>query len=150
MWCAEALGYSGVASEPETIDVPHFTLQDATALLPWLTAQLDEIAVVSAELARANAQAEAGRAHARSNGGKPRRDSARLGRSESDRLTRRVGELLQEVNARGIILRDPQRGLVDFPSLREGREVYLCWLKGEEAIRFWHEVDAGFGGRQAL
>ena len=41
-------------------------------------------------------------------------------------------------------------GLVDFPSLREGREVYLCWREGEDQIDFWHEVDAGFAGRQPL
>lgn len=130
--------------------MPNFTLEQATALLPWLAAQLDEIATMTVELARLNAQAEAGRAVARSNGGSPRGDAAQRRRSEVDRLARRVGELLQEINDRGVILRDPQRGLVDFPSLREGREVHLCWLKGEEAIRFWHEVDAGFAGRQPL
>jgi hypothetical protein len=41
-------------------------------------------------------------------------------------------------------------GLLDFPSLRDGREVYLCWKWGEEDIAFWHEVEAGYGGRQPL
>jgi hypothetical protein len=39
---------------------------------------------------------------------------------------------------------------VDFPSYREGREVYLCWVRGELAIGFWHETDTGFGNRQPL
>ena len=51
---------------------------------------------------------------------------------------------------RGILLKDPDRGLVDFPVLREGREVYLCWLLGETTIEFWHDIDAGFAGRQPL
>jgi hypothetical protein len=50
-----------------------------------------------------------------------------------------------------IVLRDLDRGLIDFPSLRDGDEVYLCWVQTEEdAIRFWHDVDAGYAGRQAL
>ncbi|MSQ13367.1 MAG: DUF2203 family protein [Dehalococcoidia bacterium] len=130
--------------------MPFFTLREAAALLPWLSAQLDEIAVTTGELARVNAQADAARVASRSNGGSSNGEDAQRRRAEADRLTVRVGELLQEVADKGILLRDPQRGLVDFPALRDGREVYLCWLKGEEVIRFWHEVDAGFGGRQPL
>jgi len=49
-----------------------------------------------------------------------------------------------------IVVRDLERGLVDFPSLRDGREVYLCWEEGEDEIAYWHETDAGFSGRQDL
>ena len=49
-----------------------------------------------------------------------------------------------------VVLRDLDRGLLDFPSLRDGREVYLCWQEGEDGIGFWHEPDAGFGGRRPL
>jgi hypothetical protein len=42
------------------------------------------------------------------------------------------------------------QGLVDFPHLKEGREVYLCWKHGEEDIRYWHEIDAGFAGRKRI
>ena len=50
-----------------------------------------------------------------------------------------------------IVVRDLDRGLVDFPALREGEEVYLCWLADdEEEISFWHHLDAGFAGRQPL
>jgi hypothetical protein len=51
---------------------------------------------------------------------------------------------------RGIVLRDLDRGLIDFPSLRDGSEVYLCWIEGETDIGFWHELDAGFTGRRPL
>ena len=47
------------------------------------------------------------------------------------------------------MLRDLDRGLVDFPSLRDGREIYLCWEEGEDEIGFWHEPDAGFGAGRA-
>ena len=49
-----------------------------------------------------------------------------------------------------IVLRDLESGLIDFPSLREGREVYLCWIDGEDEIGFWHELEAGYAGRQPL
>jgi len=57
---------------------------------------------------------------------------------------------IEDLAARGILLRDPQAGLVDFPGEREGRPVYLCWRLGEDAVSFWHEVDSGFAGRKPL
>ena len=51
---------------------------------------------------------------------------------------------------RGDRPRDLDRGLIDFPALRDGREVYLCWIDGEDDIGFWHDLDAGFAGRQPL
>jgi hypothetical protein len=59
-------------------------------------------------------------------------------------------ESMLELREREIVLRDLDRGLVDFPALREGREVYLCWEEGEPAIGYWHEPDAGFAGRRPL
>lgn len=62
-------------------------------------------------------------------------------------LSRAVAEL----EAVDVVLRDVDRGLVDFPSMRDGEEVYLCWLVDEEeTIGFWHPLDAGFGGRRPL
>jgi hypothetical protein len=59
-------------------------------------------------------------------------------------------ELVTELRSLGIELKDFFLGLVDFPCLMDGREVYLCWRQGEPEIAFWHEVDAGFAGRQKL
>lgn len=61
-----------------------------------------------------------------------------------------VRELLAELLQRGIVVRDVDRGLVDFPAIREDREVYLCWELGEEEIGYWHELDAGYRGREPL
>lgn len=58
--------------------------------------------------------------------------------------------LVRQIQATGALVKDVNIGLLDFPHLREGREVYLCWQYGEEKISFWHEVDAGFSGRQPL
>ena len=52
--------------------------------------------------------------------------------------------LLLAVQGSGIVVRDVDRGLIDFPAIRDGEEVYLCWELGENAVSWWHELDAGF------
>jgi hypothetical protein len=59
-------------------------------------------------------------------------------------------ESMVELRELEVVLRDLDRGLLDFPALRHGREVYLCWQEGEDAIRYWHEPEAGFAGRRPL
>jgi hypothetical protein len=54
------------------------------------------------------------------------------------------------IDALGITLRDIERGLIDFPALAGGRQVWLCWQLGESDVAFWHELDTGFGSRQPL
>ena len=48
------------------------------------------------------------------------------------------------------MLQDLHRGLIDFPALMSGREVFLCWEDGEEAVEFWHDLDAGYAGRERI
>jgi hypothetical protein len=62
----------------------------------------------------------------------------------------RLQNYLKQIEEKGCLVKNLQEGLVDFPHLKEGREVYLCWKYGEEDIRYWHEVDAGFAGRTPL
>jgi len=68
--------------------------------------------------------------------------------SQATREFERINQLAHEIQAIGGVIKDLNNGLVDFPALRDGREVYLCWKYGEQKIEFWHEVDAGFSGRQ--
>jgi hypothetical protein len=58
--------------------------------------------------------------------------------------------LTEELEEVGCELKDWQTGLIDFPGQRQGRNVYLCWRLGEPAVQYWHEVDAGFNGRQPI
>lgn len=62
----------------------------------------------------------------------------------------RLDQFVAELDTVGGILRDGRRGLVDFPSLIDGRDVFLCWELGEEEIGYWHECDTGYAGRQSL
>lgn len=54
------------------------------------------------------------------------------------------------LDERSIVLRDIATGLIDLPALVAGRQVWLCWRLGEERVEWWHELDAGFAGRQHL
>lgn len=63
---------------------------------------------------------------------------------------RTLREELEGLAADGIVLRDAESGLIDFPAEREGRVIQLCWRQGEERVAYWHEVDAGFGNRKPL
>jgi hypothetical protein len=65
-------------------------------------------------------------------------------------LAREIEGFKRELEALGIQLKDPRLGLVDFPSEMAGRQVLLCWRLGEPEVQFWHEVDAGYAGRQPL
>jgi hypothetical protein len=61
-----------------------------------------------------------------------------------------IQDVLLQFHRREIQIKDLHRGLIDFPSLLGGREVFLCWERGEEDIEFWHELDAGYAGREPL
>lgn len=62
----------------------------------------------------------------------------------------RYNGLIRELAELGVELKDPFQGLLDFRAEREGREVYLCWRLGEESVGHWHELEAGFAGRQPM
>ena len=69
--------------------------------------------------------------------------------SELDSEESKLATYIEELSRLGVELKGPD-GLCDFPSLRDGREVYLCWRHGEAAVTHWHEKNAGFAGRQPL
>lgn len=62
----------------------------------------------------------------------------------------RLDFLLHQIHDMGIQIKDLTIGLIDFVALRDGREVCLCWQSGEGDIEYWHEVEAGFAGRQLI
>ncbi len=120
----------------------HYTLEEACAQLPWVAERLAAMRDARSRLVDARAR-EALLEAAPANGG--------------GRLGKQVGEAFVELqttaaafDAREIVVRDLDRGLVDFPAIRDGREVYLCWVEGEPDIAFWHDLDAGYAGRQEL
>ena len=120
----------------------HYTLEEARSHLPWVRESLAALRNARDRLT----DAEAREAIA---GGAPGNGGGRPGRQVGEAFLE-LRDGVAEFADRGIILRDLDRGLIDFPALRDGREVYLCWIDGEADIGFWHELDAGYAGRQAL
>ena len=57
---------------------------------------------------------------------------------------------LSEIQELGIVVRDVDRGLIDFPAIHDGREVYLCWQLDEQTVGFWHDLESGYGGRRPI
>jgi hypothetical protein len=123
----------------------HYTVEQAAAAMAWVAERVAWVRDAHARLLAMGSRArEAVMAlDARNGGSYPGREAA----AALVELSRAVGEL----EAVDIVLRDFERGLVDFPALRDGQEVYLCWLVDEEdEIGFWHEPETGFAGRRPL
>ncbi len=62
----------------------------------------------------------------------------------------RLDLILHQLQDMGIEVKDLSTGLIDFPALKDGRVVYLCWKYNEDSIQFWHEIEAGFAGREPI
>jgi hypothetical protein len=129
----------------------YFTVQQANATLPLVRAIVRDVV----ELARTLQERQERVDRLQPGPAEPGRSDAyheelREVRRELLRDKQRMREYTIELHDLGIELKDPLTGLVDFPSLREGREVCLCWMQGETEVRHWHEREAGFSGRQAI
>ena len=127
-----------------------FTLEEANELVPFLKDAFQRLAPAQEELTAMRARLVGLQRQRRSNGSSSSESESSRLQDESDRLIRGFEGTLEEITDRGIIVRDVASGLVDFSSLREGREVYLCWVTGEDQIEYWHETDRGFAHRQRL
>ena len=127
-----------------------FTLDEANALVPWLEETFQRLANMRQEQTDAQSRLDELLEHRGNNGSSSSNEAMQQAQGNVDRLARLMEEGFQDILAEGIIVRDVATGLVDFPSQREGREVFLCWIRGEERIDFWHETNRGFAHRQPL
>ncbi len=127
-----------------------FTLDEANALLPWLEARFQELDPGREELEQRQSQYFALLRQSRSNGMTIREVELDEAQRLVDQARSRVGGIFEEIGRAGIIVRDANMGLVDFPSFREDREVLLCWVRGEDGIQFWHGTDEGYPSRKPL
>jgi hypothetical protein len=122
-------------------DERRYSVDEANAMLPELRERLERIRrarqamLREAELVRERVVEDGGGAHA----GRVYWESTGTLRAEIERLAEE-----------GILLRDPETGLVDFPAEIDGVPVYLCWRSGEERVSHWHPLDTGFSGRRPL
>ena len=127
-----------------------FTLDEANGLVPWLQETFDRLGRLRQEYVTLQQWLGELERQWQENGGSEDDSELRQARNSVSELARQVEEGVEEILDRGIVVRNVARGLVDFPSQRDGREVYLCWIKGEGRIDFWHETDRGFANREPL
>jgi hypothetical protein len=120
----------------------HYTLEEANAALERVEELLEGLRSARERLGDREAREALSESAPANGGGAP-------GRTVSEGFLA-LRDALTELREREIVLRDLDRGLVDFPSMRDGEEVYLCWQEGEEEIAYWHDPDAGFAGREPL
>ncbi len=127
-----------------------FTLDEADRLLPWLRERLTKLLEAQRQLEPVMTELRQFMEKARHNGGGHKGWELAGREGELRKLSTAYEGLVQEISNRGVLIKDPSIGLVDFPTRRDGREVYLCWRLGEDRVAYWHEVDAGVAGRQPL
>jgi hypothetical protein len=120
----------------------HYTVAEANAALPWVRERLERLRAAREGLSDEEAREALGEAAPQNGGGEP-------GRVVSEAFIQ-LRDALHELQAVQVVLRDLERGLLDFPAMREGREIYLCWEEGEDEIGWWHDPESGYAGRQPL
>jgi hypothetical protein len=122
----------------------YFSVEEANRLIPQLTVIVEELRRSRQRLVDQRPAAQVVAQKSRGNGG---------GGEASTYLqeySKTFGRGLMRLEALGVVLKDVDRGLLDFPHWREGREVYLCWEFGEKQIDYWHDIDSSYDGRQPL
>lgn len=123
---------------------PHyFTLEEADRALEVIRPLLEEIQVIRRKILEKQPEVWPAIEKSAGNGGN-------LALSRLVKEFERLDSLLHQVQDTGVLVKDLNTGLLDFPALRNGSEVYLCWKLGEARIQFWHEIEAGFAGRQPI
>jgi hypothetical protein len=120
-----------------------FTLAEAQSCLPRLRSLLTEISEQWNQIRELNPDIQ-----------KARDKASFDGYSESGVMyvesVSHLMVLIHQIKDMGVHLKDADKGLCDFPYLRKGRLVYLCWQLGEETIGYWHDIETGFSGREPL
>lgn len=120
-----------------------FTVEEANALLPKLQELLLDVGRHRDDLREKAPHMEPILRAAATNGG------GKIG-SEYSVEAYNLYSAIERIREEGVILKDLEMGLLDFPHERDGRVVFLCWHPPEERVAFWHEIEAGYAGREPL
>jgi hypothetical protein len=128
----------------------HFTLAEARAALEELRPVAERMVELHTALAAAVGRLRELRAKVAGNGGGLDRRALSRADAEAEQLTAAVEACVARIQDAGAQVKDPALGLLDFPSLRRGREILLCWHVGEAELAFWHGLDEGYAGRKPV
>ena len=120
-----------------------FTLEEANNALKTIRPLMDEVQAIRRKILAKQPEAWPAIEKSAGNGGN---------RALSDMVEdfEKLDALIHQIQDIGAQIKDINTGLLDFSALKDGREVYLCWQYGEDDIQFWHEIEAGFAGRQPI
>ena len=121
----------------------YFTLQEANEALKTVRPLMDEVQTIRGKILASQPEAWPAIEKSAGNGG-----NRALSRLVDD--FEKLDVIIRQILDTGAQIKDINTGLLDFSALKDGREVFLCWQYGEGDIAFWHEIDAGYAGRQPI
>ena len=121
----------------------YFTLQEANETLELIRPLMDEVQEIRQNILKNQPEAWPAIEKSAGNGG-----NRALSNMVQD--FEKLDALVHQIQDKGVLIKDINLGLLDFPAIKNEREVYLCWKYGEGEIAFWHEVEAGFAGRKSI
>ena len=116
-----------------------FSLEQANRSLPLVSRIVRDIVNTHERATQLQAKVEQSSAKA-----------AKVVQAQLDRALEDLQDYVDELKTVGVELKDYDTGLIDFPGKHQGKDVYLCWRRGEEKVEHWHEVEAGFAGRKPV
>jgi hypothetical protein len=128
----------------------YFTPEEANAALNELRPLAEEMverrqALVTAQERRASLGAQVV-----TNGGDLTPSDFADADDELEQAASELARVVERIQSEGVLIKDLDRGLLDFPAIRDGEEILLCWQLGEETVAFWHGPEEGFAGRKPL
>jgi len=121
----------------------YFTLQEANETLNLIRPLMDEVQAIRLKILKNQPEAWPAIEKSAGNGGNRALSNMVQDFEKFDALIHRIQDM-------DVLIKDINLGLLDFPALKDDREVYLCWQYGEGEIAFWHEIEAGYAGRQPI
>lgn len=127
-----------------------FTVEQANAMMPLVRAITTDMVELAGELLERQQRLEHLTSGRNLESDDPYRAELVQIKEELQKDMHRLDDFANELRQLGVEPKDPTKGLVDFPSMMDGRLVFLCWKLGEPEVLFWHDLDAGYSGRQPL
>jgi hypothetical protein len=138
------------ADHTRVADRRYFTLEEANDALEELRPVAEQMVARRRELAEAQSHRATLGAQVGTNGGDLTPSDFAEADAELERAASALAACVERIQAAGVLVKDLDRGLLDFPALRDGEEILLCWQVGEDEIRYWHGLDEGFAGRKPV
>ena len=120
-----------------------FTVEEANAMVPDLLEWVPRLQELYKLMNKSFPDVQKARSKAEYGGGSPHG-------TDYLNLALKANQITRELENKGCVIKGIEMGLVDFPSIRDGKEVFLCWKDPEQEIRYWHDLHAGYAGRQPL